>query len=65
MMPGVKPASAAPSSSRMMYSCVGVCTRPMPAATRPQLTMIRAIHRLAPTRASIRLLGTSSRTYVT
>ena len=34
-------------------------------ATSPQLTMMRAIHRRAPTRARIRLLGTSKSTYPT
>jgi hypothetical protein len=29
--------------------------------TRPQPIMMRAIHRLAPTRSRIRLLGTSNR----
>ena len=32
----------APSSNRISKLC-GRCTRPIPAATRPQLTMIRAI----------------------
>ena len=35
----------------------------MPADAKPQVIMMRAIHRRAPVRTMIRLLGTSNRTY--
>jgi hypothetical protein len=40
---------------------MGPRTNIMAAEITPQLIMIRAIHRFAPTRSSIRLLGTSNR----
>ncbi|MNR05577.1 hypothetical protein D3C85_1216170 [compost metagenome] len=61
MIPGVKPASAAPSSRRMTYSWLALWIKLMPAAMMPQVIMIRAIQRRAPTLVRIRLLGTSNR----
>jgi hypothetical protein len=45
---------------RRMKKLIGPCTKAKPAETRPQLTMMRAIQRRAPTRSRMRLEGTSS-----
>ena len=61
MTPGKNPASAAPRTRRMVRNEVGPTTKAVAPATRPQLIMMRASQRLAPTRCMIRLLGTSNR----
>ncbi len=60
-MPGKNPASAAPSRNRMHERLTGPRTNIIAEAIAPQVTMMRAIHRRAPTRSRIRLLGSSSR----
>ncbi len=61
MMPGKKPASAQPSRKRTTLKLVSPPTNAWAPEIRPQVNMIRAIHRRAPKRSSARLLGTSSR----
>jgi hypothetical protein len=63
MTPGKNPASAAPRRNRIRYSDVGPVTSAIAPAKMPHVSMIRAIQRRAPTRASSRLLGTSHRKY--
>lgn len=60
-MPGRKPASATPSRKRSVKKLTGPCTNAMAAEMSPHVTMMRKIHRRAPTRSRIRLLGTSNR----
>ena len=60
MIPGKKPASATPSRNRRTIRTVAFGANAMAVATIPQVIRIRAIHRRAPKRCSIRLLGTSS-----
>ena len=60
-MPGKKPASARPSRKRRMKKLIGPLVNANAPETKPQLTMMRAIQRRAPTRSRIRLLGTSKR----
>ena len=57
--PGTKPASAAPSKKRTIRKLVGPVTSAMAPEMMPQVIMMRAIQRRAPTRSRIRLLGTS------
>ncbi len=59
MMPGKKPASAAPSSRRMMKKLASPPMNAMPPEIRPQLSMMRAIQRRAPNFSSARFDGTS------
>ena len=61
MIPGKNPASIAPSRNRSPMNDQVPLTSAIPAETNPQLIMIRAIHRRAPTRSSAMLLGTSNR----
>jgi hypothetical protein len=58
-MPGEKPASATPSRKRMTARLDSPWTNAVAIVTRPQVTMIREIHFLAPTRVSTQLLGGS------
>ena len=60
-MPGKKPASAMPSSVRAAMNDQTSATSMVAVETRPQLIMIRAIQRRAPTFSSRRLLGISKR----
>jgi hypothetical protein len=59
MIPGKKPASAAPSRKRTTRKLASFQINAMPADNSPQVTMIRAIHSRAPNRSSAKLLGTS------
>jgi hypothetical protein len=59
-MPGKKPASASPRRKRKVKKLTGPLINAKPPETRPQVTIIRAIQRRAPTRSRIKLLGTSS-----
>ena len=58
-MPGKKPASARPSRKRSVKKLTGPLMNANPPETRPQVTIMRAIQRRAPTRSRIKLLGTS------
>ncbi len=60
-MPGKKPASAAPSRKRKVTKLTGPLTKAIAPAKRPQVIMMRAIQKRAPTRSRTRLLGTSKR----
>ncbi len=60
-MPGNSPASAMPRITRAAMKPVPLRTNMVAIETTPQPIMIRAIHRRAPTRSMIRLLGTSNR----
>src|SRR4051794_36796980 len=59
MMPGKNPASATPSSARMIRKLVSPATNAMAAAISPQVTMIRASHLRAPTLTRIAFDGVS------
>ena len=61
MMPGKKPASAMPSSTRTTKKLVSPLTKAVPPEMRPQVNMIRAIHLRAPTRSRNRFDGTSKK----
>jgi hypothetical protein len=60
MRPGKKPASAAPSRKRTTYSDTLPVTNICAIVHSPHSTMMRISVRLAPIRASTRLLGTSN-----
>ena len=61
MMPGKKPASATPSSSRMVFRLYSPVTKACAPAISPQVSMMRAIQMRAPKRSSAMLLGTSKK----
>ena len=63
MIPGKKPASAAPSRKRTTRKLHSFHINAIAADNRPQVTMIRAIHSRAPNRSSAKLLGTSKKKY--
>ena len=58
-MPGKNPASATPSRKRTIAKLVEPVTIAVRPARIPQVTMIRAIHTLAPIFSRMTLLGTS------
>ena len=61
MIPGKKPASATPNSTRSRPKPHGPVTNIMHEEMTPQLMRMRAIQTRAPVRRRIRLLGTSNR----
>ncbi len=63
MIPGKKPASAIPSSTRTVKKLVSPRVKAVAPDTTPQLNMIRAIHLRAPTRSRNRFDGTSKKKY--
>ena len=60
MIPGKKPASAMPSSTRTTKKPVSPSMKAVAPEIRPQVNMMRAIHLRAPTRSSSRFDGTSN-----
>ena len=63
MIPGKKPASAAPSRKRTTRKLASFQISAMAADNSPQVTMIRAIQSRAPNLSSARLLGISKKKY--
>jgi len=61
MIPGKKPASAAPSRNRTTRKLHPFQISAMAADNSPQVTMIRAIQSRAPKCSSAKLLGTSKK----
>jgi len=64
-MPGRKPASVTPTSTRNTYSVPGLVANIVAVDASPHAIMIVPIHRRAPTRASTTLLGMPHAIYAT
>ena len=59
-MPGKNPASATPNKKRNTRKLAGPVANAIAPEIKPQVSMMRAIQRRAPTFAKIMLLGTSN-----